>query len=59
LKNKIDLLVKRIKLFEDKNLRDKAFENMDKKTQKIVMNVVKKSLTRIVKVSYIGGKINV
>tara|TARA_R100000322_G_scaffold41621_1_gene26252 strand:- start:613 stop:759 length:147 start_codon:yes stop_codon:yes gene_type:complete len=47
LKNKIDLLVKRIKLFEDKNLRDKAFENMDKKTQKIVMNVVKKTLTYV------------
>ena len=53
MKNKIDLLVKRIKLFEDKNLRDKAFENMDKKTQKIVMDVIKKTLTGIAFYSYI------
>ena len=45
--NKTDLLVERIKLFKNKELRDKAYENMDKKTQKIVMNIIKKSLTYI------------
>jgi len=45
--NKTDLLVERIKLFKNKELRDKAYENMDKKTQKIVMNIIKKSLTYV------------
>ena len=45
--NKTDLLIERIKLFNNKELRDKAFEKMDKKTQKIVMNIIKKSLTHV------------
>jgi hypothetical protein len=45
--NKTDLLIERIKLFNNKELRDKAFEKMDKKTQKIVMNIIKKRLTHV------------
>jgi|TARA_R100000315_G_scaffold53021_1_gene26738 hypothetical protein len=45
--NKTDLLVERIKLFKNKDLRDKTFEKMNKNTQKMIMDIIKKSLTRI------------
>ena len=51
--NKTDLLIERIKLFKNKDLREKVFEKMNKKTQKIVMGVIKKSLTGIAFSSYI------
>ena len=47
MKTKTDLFIERVKLFKNKELREKAFENMDKKTQKIVMNIIKKSLTHV------------
>ena len=49
MKSKTDLFIERVKLFNNKELREKAYEKMDKKTQKIVMGLIKKSLTRIVK----------
>ena len=45
--NKTDLLVERIKLFKNKDLRDKTFEKINKNTQKMIMDIIKKSLTRI------------
>ena len=45
--NKTDLFIERVKLFKNKDLREKAYENMDKKTQKKVMNLIKKSLTLV------------
>jgi len=51
--NKTDLLIERIKLFKNKDLREKVFEKMNKKTQKIVMGVIKKTLTGIAFYSYI------
>jgi len=53
MKSKTDLLVDRIKLFKNKDLREKVFEKMNKKTQKIVMNLIKKTLTGIAFYSYI------
>ena len=47
--NKTDLFIERVKLFKNKALREKAYENMDKKTQKKVMNLIKKSLTLVAK----------
>ena len=47
--NKTELFIERVKLFKNKELREKTFENMDKKTQKIVMKLIRKSLTRIAK----------
>tara|TARA_Y100000996_G_scaffold388064_1_gene347346 strand:+ start:456 stop:602 length:147 start_codon:yes stop_codon:yes gene_type:complete len=47
MKSKTDLFIERVKSFNNKELRDKTFEKMDKNTQKIVMDVIKKSLTRI------------
>ena len=47
--NKTDLFIERVKLFNNKDLREKTFENMDKKTQKKVMNFIKKSLTLVAK----------
>ena len=44
---KTDLFIERVKLFKNKELREKTFENMDKKTQKKVMDLIRKSLTRI------------
>ena len=46
---KTDLFIERVKLFKNKDLREKAYENMDKKTQKKVMNFIKKSLTLVAK----------
>ena len=46
---KTDLFIERVKLFKNKDLREKAYENMDKKTQKKVMDLIRKSLTRIAK----------
>ena len=43
------LFIERVKLFKNKDLREKTFENMDKKTQKIVMNFIKKGLTLVAK----------
>ena len=45
--NKTDLFIERVKLFKNKDLREKVFDNMDKKTQKIVMKLIRKGLTRI------------
>ena len=45
--NKTDLFIERVKLFKNKELREKTFDNMDKKTQKKVMDLIRKSLTRI------------
>tara|TARA_B100000131_G_scaffold28696_1_gene26990 strand:- start:2104 stop:2250 length:147 start_codon:yes stop_codon:yes gene_type:complete len=47
--NKTDLFIERVKLFNNKDLREKAFENMDKKTQKKVMDLIRKSLTLVAK----------
>ena len=47
MKSKTDLFIERVKLFKNKDLREKAYENMDKKTQKKVMDLIRKSLTRI------------
>ena len=47
MKTKTDLFIERVKLFKNKDLREKAYENMDKKTQKKVMNFIKKSLTLV------------
>ena len=47
MKTKTDLFIERVKLFKNKDLREKAYENMDKKTQKKVMNLIKKSLTLV------------
>ena len=47
MKTKTDLFIERVKLFKNKDLREKIFENMDKKTQKKVMDLIRKSLTRI------------
>ena len=44
---KTDLFIERVKLFKNKDLREKTFDNMDKKTQKKVMALIRKSLTRI------------
>ena len=49
MKTKTDLFIERVKLFKNKDLREKAYENMDKKTQKKVMNLIKKSLTLVPK----------
>ena len=49
MKTKTDLFIERVKLFTNKDLREKAYENMDKKTQKKVMNLIKKSLTLVAK----------
>ena len=49
MKTKTDLFIERVKLFKNKDLREKIFENMDKKTQKKVMNLIKKSLTSVAK----------
>ena len=49
MKDKTDLFIERVKLFNNKDLREKAYENMDKKTQKKVMNLIKKSLTLVAK----------
>ena len=49
MKTKTDLFIERVKLFKNKDLREKTFENMDKKTQKKVMNLIKKSLTLVAK----------
>ena len=49
MKSKTDLFIERVKLFKNKDLREKAYENMDKKTQKKVMNLIKKSLTLVAK----------
>ena len=49
MKSKTDLFIERVKLFKNKDLREKAYENMDKKTQKKVMNFIKKSLTLVAK----------
>ena len=49
MKTKTDLFIERVKLFKNKDLREKAYENMDKKTQKKVMNFIKKSLTLVAK----------
>ena len=46
---KTDLFIERVKLFKNKELREKTFENMDKKTQKKVMDLIRKGLTRIAK----------
>ena len=46
---KTDLFIERVKLFKNKDLREKTFDNMDKKTQKKVMDLIRKSLTRIAK----------
>ena len=46
---KTDLFIERVKLFKNKELREKTFDNMDKKTQKKVMDLIRKSLTRIAK----------
>ena len=46
---KTDLFIERVKLFKNKDLREKTFDNMDKKTQKKVMDFIRKSLTRIAK----------
>ena len=51
--NKTDLFIERVKLFKNKDLREKTFENMDKKTQKIIMNFIKKGLTLVEKQPYI------
>ena len=51
--NKTDLFIERVKLFKNKDLREKAYENMDKKTQKKVMNLIKKGLTLVAKQPYI------
>ena len=47
MKSKTDLFMERVKLFNNKELREKAFEKMDKKTKKIVMGLIKKSLIHI------------
>ena len=47
MKTKTDLFIERVKLFKNKDLREKTFDNMDKKTQKKVMDLIRKSLTRI------------
>ncbi len=47
--SKTDLFIERVKLFKNKELREKTFDNMDKKTQKKVMDLIRKSLTRIAK----------
>ena len=47
--SKTDLFIERVKLFKNKELREKTFDNMDKKTQKKVMDLIKKGLTRIAK----------
>ena len=47
--NKTDLFIERVKLFNNKDLREKAYKNMDKKTQKKVMDLIRKGLTRIAK----------
>ena len=49
MKTKTDLFIERVKLFKNKDLREKIFDNMDKKTQKKVMDLIRKSLTRIAK----------
>ena len=49
MKTKTDLFIERVKLFKNKDLREKAYEIMDKKTQKKVMNLIKKSLTLVAK----------
>ena len=49
MKTKTDLFIERVKLFKNKDLREKTFDNMDKKTQKKVMDLIRKSLTRIAK----------
>ena len=49
MKSKTDLFIERVKLFKNKDLREKIFENMDKKTQKKVTNLIKKSLTLVAK----------
>ena len=46
---KTDLFIERVKLFKNKDLREKTFEKMDKKTQKKVMNLIKKGLTSVAK----------
>ena len=51
--NKTDLFIERVKLFNNKDLREKTFENMDKKTQKKVMDLIKKGLTLVAKQPYI------
>ena len=53
MKSKTDLFIERVKLFKNKDLREKAYENMDKKTQKKVMNLIKKGLTLVAKQPYI------
>ena len=47
------LFIERVKLFKNKELREKTFENMDKKTQKIITNFIKKGLTLVAKKPYI------
>ena len=49
MKTKTDLFIERVKLFKNKDLREKAYENMDKKTQKMIMNFIKKGLTLVAK----------
>ena len=49
MKTKTDLFIERVKLFKNKDLREKTFDNMDKKTQKKVMDLIRKSLTRMAK----------
>ena len=41
---KTDLFIERVKLFKNKDLREKTFENMDKKTQKKSYEFNKKRL---------------
>ena len=59
MKSKTDLLVERIKFFEDQKMRDEAWERMSKNIKKSTTDLIKKALTRIGKNSYIGGNYNV
>ena len=42
-----ELFIQRVKAFEDKKVRDEAWNKMDKNTQNIINRIIKKGLTYI------------
>ena len=44
MKTKTDLFIDRVKLFKNKELREKAYDKMNNKTQTMVMNLIKKCI---------------
>ena len=53
--NNTELFIERVLSFQDETKREKVWNKMNKNTQKIINNLLKKALTYMCKKPYIGG----